>query len=219
VTVVFLHALPFGGAMWRGLEDAGIGEAVRPTLYEFGATLDAWADAVLDLVPRGPLTLVGNSIGGSCAIEIAARVPSRIERLVLVGTKAAHRLEPHVRDEAIRVLFEEGVLAAWERFWRPRFGPAAAPTLVASAERMALEHDVDALVRGVRAFHARPDRATWIEGCDRPVIVIEGEHDVPARGRALARSAPFGTFHLVPHAGHYVPLETPRALADLMTRP
>lgn len=218
VTVVFLHALPFGAAMWHPLVGSRA-DVVCPNLYDFGDSIGAWADAILDLVPGGALTLVGNSVGGSCAIEIAVRAPERVARLVLVGTKAGHRPEPEFRDEAVRLLLEEGLAAAWAKYWRPLFAPATAPEIVDSARRMALEEDVDAVVRGVRAFHSRPDRATWITQFDRPVAVINGEHDRPSRGRALAGSVPCGTFHLIPAVGHYVPLEAPALLSQIIGWP
>lgn len=57
---------------------------VCPNLCDFGDTIGSWAEAVLDSVPNGPLTLVGNSVGGSCAIEVAVRAPERVERPVAV---------------------------------------------------------------------------------------------------------------------------------------
>lgn len=213
MAVVFLHALPFGGAMWSSIADD---DALCPDLYRLGDTVDAWAEAVLDLAPSGPLTVVGNSVGGSCAIEVALRAPERIERLVLIGTKAGHRPEPCLRDEALRVLLEEGLEVAWQRYWQPLFGPSTDPAVLDTARRIAFEQGADAVARGVRAFHSRTDRANWITDFAGPVVVIEGEFDQPARGAALARSVPDGRFHLVPGVGHYVAFEAPTKLTAII---
>ena len=196
------------------------GDAILcPILYDFGDTIGAWAEAVLDAVPSGPLTLVGNSVGGSCAIEVAVRAPERVERLVLIGTKAGHRPEPEFRDQVVRVLLEEGLVPAWERYWLALFAATADPEIIASARHLALEQDVDAVVRGVPAFHGRPDRAAWIMRFEGRVAVVNGEYDRPVRGREMAANVPLGAFHCVPRVGHYVPLEAPATLARIIGWP
>ncbi len=212
MTRVLLHALPFGGEMWHAIARPS---DLCPDLYEFGDTLEAWADAVLDLVPSGPLTLIGNSVGGSCAIEIAARAPGRIEQLVLIGAKAGHAPDPKLRDAALRMLADDGLAPAWERYWQPLFASSSA-AIVESARRAAFSHGPDAIARGVRAFHSRPDRAEWLRRFERRVIVVEGEHDRPERGRAIAETARLATFVVVPGAGHFVPLEAPNELQQIL---
>jgi pimeloyl-ACP methyl ester carboxylesterase len=198
--------------MWRAIT---LEHDVCPDLYDFGDTLEAWADAVLDLVPSGPLTLIGNSVGGSCAIEVAVRAPERVEQLVLIGTKPGHRPEPELRDAALRTLAEDGLALAWDRYWLPLFADPTAE-LVDVARRSAFAHGPEAIARGVRAFHGRPDRADWLRHFDRPVIIVEGEHDRPDRGRATAATARFATLHVVPGVGHYVPLEAPGELERIL---
>ena len=190
---------------------------VRPTLYDFGETIGAWAEGVLDLVPRGRLVLVGNSVGGSCAIEVAARVPRRVDAVVLVAAKAGHRPEPEVRDEAVRILEEHGVAPAWARYWEPLFSPRADPAVVASARDMALEQSVDDIIRGVRVFHGRPDRSEFVEQLRAHVIVVRGERDPLGRNAGTpSRSVPSREFHEIPGVGHYVPLEAPTELARIV---
>lgn len=218
MTLVLLHALPFGGAMWDALTarlEPGCA-VVAPDLADLGESIVDWGAAVLDLVPAGPLTVVGCSVGGSCAVEVAIRAPRRVRHLVLIGTKPGHRPEPELRDEALRVLATEGLAAAWERWWDPLLGPDTAPAVRAAARAQALAQDVTAVARAVRAFHGRPDRSDWPRAASCPVDVVEGAHDRPARARELTAALPAGRLHVVPDVGHYVPIEAPARLAAVV---
>ncbi len=215
--VVLLHALPFDGSMWDPVRDRLGLESLAPTLYRFGDDLEEWAAGVLAEVGPGPLTLVGNSVGGSCAIEIARMIPACVQCLVLVGAKAGHRPEPELRDEALRVLARDGVDAAWARYWRPRFGPRADPAVITAAAACARAQPHGWIERGLRAFHGRTDRASWLHAWRGRTIIVCGEFDViPVHPAALAADLADGRFVEIEGAGHYVPLEAPEALAAII---
>ena len=216
--LLLLHPLPLDGSVFsdaiRTLGDV----CAAPTLYDAGDHIGAWADAALDTVGDGPIVVVGNSIGGSCAIEIARLAPTKVAALVLSGTKPGHRPEPDLRDEALRVLASEGLAAAWDRYWLPLFGPAAATHIVEQAWHCASALGEDSIAAGVRAFHSRPDREGFLESWPGPVAVVCGQHDIapaPDRSRRLASRLPNATFHRLDGVGHYTPLEAPDALAAI----
>jgi pimeloyl-ACP methyl ester carboxylesterase len=217
VTLVLLHPLPLDGSIWAAETRALAPRSIAPTLYDLGGSLEEWADGVIDLCGPGPLVLVGNSIGGSCAIEVARRVPDRVRSMVLIGTKAGHRPEPDLRDEALRVLEQHGMAGAWPRYWAPLFAPDADGDIVELARSVAHAQRVDAVINGVRVFHSRPDRAEFLGTLDVPIVVVSGEHDVAARnGAALAAGLRHGQFRRVDGAGHYVPMERPDALTEIV---
>jgi pimeloyl-ACP methyl ester carboxylesterase len=207
--LVLLHPLPLDGSIWpAALHD--LADVVHaPTLYSSGPSLADWASAVVSRLPPGPIVVVGNSIGGSCALEVAALVPERVRAMVLIGAKAGVRPEPAFRDEAVRVLREEGVDAAWRRYWAPLFAPDTDPEVTARARDVALHQPVDHLVDGVWAFHTRPDRAALLAQLPVPVFVVRGEHD--SIGRRTTPPLIDGRVIDVPRAGHYVPVEDPGA--------
>ena len=217
MTLVLLHPLPLDRSAFASIELDEVGPVVVPDLYGLGSTVTAWAEAVLDLVGPGPVVVVGCSVGGSCALEMAVRAPGRVRHLVLVGAKPGHRPEPAVRDAAVTVLAEQGIAAAWTRWWEPLFAPAAEPEVVDRARSIALAQDVDDVIRGVRVFHGRPDRSLEARDLDVPVTIVEGEHDPIARtGRTVVDGLRRGDLHAVPGAGHYVPLERPTALSRVV---
>jgi pimeloyl-ACP methyl ester carboxylesterase len=219
--LVLLHALPLDGSMWADELDLDVESTISPTLYALGDSLSAWAAGVLDLAGEGPLLVVGNSVGGSCAIEVARLAPERVAAIVLVGAKAGVRPDPALRDDVIRLLSERGMTAAWPRYWEPLFGPHVRLEALETARRIAFAQTVDDVIRGVRAFHDRPDRADVARSWQKPLILVSGDHDrtPPATTTAaLAASVPDGRFHLVDDCGHYVSLERPRELEKILQR-
>ena len=98
---------PLDGTMWANEMQLLPDAALAPTLYPFGESITDWAQAVLDLSCDEALVVVGNSVGGSCALEVARQAPGRVKAIVLIGAKASVRPDPIFRDEAVRVLREK----------------------------------------------------------------------------------------------------------------
>lgn len=217
--LVLLHALPLDGSVWANAMQLEVETTIAPTLYGLGESLESWAHGVLDLAAHGPLVLVGNSVGGSCALEIARLAPDRVAAVVLVGAKAGHRPEPSLRDAAIRDLTERGMAAAWPKYWEPLFGRGAPATAIERARRIAFAQPVDDVVRGVRVFHGRPDRTDFIRSWPKRLVVVSGDEDpspLPSTTAAEAAAAPRGELHLIERSGHYVGLESPLRLERIV---
>ena len=181
VWLLLLHPLPLDGSIFcdglRALADV----AVAPTLYGAGDDLTSWAAAALEAVGDGPVVVVGNSIGGSCAIEVARRAPEKVKALVLCGAQPAHRPEPKLRDAALRVLASDGLAAAWERYWLPLFGPNASAAVIEDAWRVASAVGPERIAAGVRAFHGRRSVPALVGGAG-----LDGERRVRHRPRSRA---------------------------------
>jgi len=82
--LLFLHALPLDGSMWAGQKQLLPGSTYTPTLYPFGDSIEAWAAAALKVAKGDRLVVVGCSVGGSCALELAVAAPERVAALVLI---------------------------------------------------------------------------------------------------------------------------------------
>lgn len=220
---MLLHPLPLDGSVWDDVATRLSGEvAIVPSLYALGDTMGEWAAAVLDLLGPGTHTVVGNSVGASCAAEVAHLAPDRVHRLVMIGGKLGHRPEPALRDEAVTTLSEEGLDAAWARYWQPLFGPLAEPDVVERSRQRLLTHDVDDIIRGVRVFHGRADRSGLHERWSGRLDVVSGSHDQSPSPEAAAlalEGAGDAQLHLVEGVGHYVPLEAPGRLAEMLEGP
>jgi pimeloyl-ACP methyl ester carboxylesterase len=214
---VLLHPLPLDGSIWPAELWELADEVFAPTLYSVGRSLSAWGADVVEAMPVGACLLVGNSVGGSCALEVANLASERVAGLVLIGAKAGVRPDPAFRDEAVRVLRDEGIGAAWDRYWAPLFAPDADVAVVERAKAIASGLPLEHVVNGVHAFHTRSDRAGLLAALDVPVTIVRGEHDgIPNDPQLLASSLRRGTFVEVARAGHYVPVERPDALVSIV---
>jgi pimeloyl-ACP methyl ester carboxylesterase len=217
--LLFLHALPLDGTMWAGQKQLLPGSTYTPTLYLLGDSIEAWAAAALKLVKGVRLIVVGCSVGGSCALELAVAAPDRVAALVLIGTKARHRLDPALHASALETLRERGLEEAWKVFWAPLFSRSASSQVIGDAKRMTLRQSPLDVARGVTAFHSRPNHDQFLSVFPRPVIVITGADDsAPGlkMSTAQANSARRGRLHVIPECGHYVPLERPEYLNTIL---
>jgi pimeloyl-ACP methyl ester carboxylesterase len=217
--LLFLHALPLDGSMWAGQKQLLPGSTYTPTLYPFGDSIEAWAAAALKVAKGDRLVVVGCSVGGSCALELAAAAPERVAALVLIGTKAVHRPDPALHASALEMLQEKGLEEAWKVFWAPLFSRSAKSRVVSDAKRIMLRQSPLDVARGVTAFHSRQSRDQFLSAFPRPVIVVTGADDVtpgPKASTAQADSAQHGRLHIVPDCGHYVPLERPECLNSIL---
>jgi pimeloyl-ACP methyl ester carboxylesterase len=217
--LVLLHAVPLDGSMWGAQQELMPGATHAPTLYGLGETLTDWAAAVLSQVRGDRLIVAGNSIGGSCALEMAALAPDRIAALVLIGAKAGHRPEPALRDHYLSTLGERGVEAAWEMFWAPLFSHNVSPKVSAHAKRIASSLSAAEIAKGVTAFHSRRGLEELLPTLTCPILCVSGEHNVApslATTTAEAKLARDGRLIIVPESGHYVPMEQPERLNTIL---
>jgi pimeloyl-[acyl-carrier protein] methyl ester esterase len=217
--LLFLHALPFDGSMWSGQMSLLPGATEAPPLYRFGDSVEAWAARALSLVKDDRLIVVGCSVGGSCALEVAVQAPARVAALVLIGTKARHAPDPAFHAAALRTIEAKGLEEAWTLYWAPLFSRSADRAVVEEGKRMLLRQSPADVARGVTAFHSRPSRDRLLSTFPLPVIVVTGADDVTPGttvSRAQAEAAPRGRLHVVPDCGHYVPLERPAALNSIL---
>ena len=178
---------------------------------------------LLDQLGVERAAVVGRSMGGMIAQELALLAPERIERLVLVSTSG--RADAH--------------LASVFRSWAELAEQGVAPELRHKSSLLwclgseALERD-----ERVRAYlHARSrtdrpaDYARQTRACaahDRladlsrvtvPTLVVTGSDDrlMPAcHAQALAAAIPGARLASVPGAGHLAYLEKPDLFADLV---
>ncbi len=183
--------------------------------------------ALIEHLGYSNVHLLGHSMGGFVAQDVAARYPDRINRLILVGTA----LENTARNDALLLdmanHLESGTdLETWFReFFRwiftARFLEDEAA--VAEALRIAVEYPYPQTpaqfrrqAEAVVAFDAvNPSRITT------RTLVMTGSEDLlfpPEEGRALAEELPNAEFVLIPGAAHSVFLEAPDAFVNAVTR-
>ena len=121
--VVCLHGVTSHGRHFAKLAERLPGfHVLAPDLLGHGSSpyeppwdLGTHLDAVVDTVGAAPAILIGHSFGGRLALELAARAPKLVPKLVLLDP-AIHVLPPvalfaaeNARKERSYVSFEEGI--------------------------------------------------------------------------------------------------------------
>jgi pimeloyl-ACP methyl ester carboxylesterase len=155
------------------------------------------------------VTLVGSSIGGWIAAEIAVRdTAGLIGRVVIINGTGIEVAGAPIVD--FFSLTPRGIAEhSYDDPDRFFVDPASLP-----AERVALQRGNIATLKLVAADMYDPKLKQRLALVDVPVLVLWGASDrivTPVYGRAFAAALPKGRFELVERAGHLPQLEQPEA--------
>jgi poly(3-hydroxyalkanoate) depolymerase len=170
------------------------------------------------------MDVLGVSLGGVVAQQLAHESPDLVRRLILAATGPGLGGVPG----SPRVLL---ALATPRRYYQPDYYRRIAPRIYGGLART----DPDALLRGsVARFVERPSlrgyvgqlyaitgwtSLPWLHKLPQPTLVLNGDDDpiVPlVNGRILARRIPDARLHVVRGGGHLFLLERPAETADLV---
>ena len=205
---------------------------VAPSHPGFGRSpLPAWLDGVddaayvyLDLLDERGLdgvVVVGLSLGGWIAAEMAVRRSPRIRGLVLVDAYGIRvSADRQVRDMAdVWALPPDEVLRL--AFHDPELGRLDYAALDDEEAQIAARNQQAAVLYGWKPYLNDPKLARRLRRAEVPSLVVWGEADgitPPAYGRAYAAAIPGARFELVAGAGHYPEVEQPDRLSTLIWR-
>ena len=189
------------------------------------AALSGAVVALLDALGIATVHLVGQSIGGMIAQEVAIRSSDRVASLGLIATTPAFggrddsfrqafvaaRLGPLDAGADMATLAQQAIPAI--------IGPAASAEMrqlaIAAMGRIdetAFRQVVSCLV----TFNRRADQ----HRISQPCCLIAGSHDTNSPARVMAKMADGlanATFHIVDQAGHLVNSECPETVNAILT--
>jgi pimeloyl-ACP methyl ester carboxylesterase len=232
---VFLHGAGFDHTAWalqsrwlafRGWnvlspDLPGHGRSGGTPLTRIGAMAD-WVLALLTAVQAESAVLIGHSMGALIALDAASRAPTRIRRLLLIGSAARMPVHPDLLSAAERndrVAID--MVNLWGHGHLAGIGGSRAPGvwMVGAAERIleraapgVLFHDLSAC----NAYDGLPSAAAVTAAA----LLVCGERDMmtPVRNaRALAAALPNSEVRVLAGAGHMLMAERPNDLVEAMS--
>ncbi|HZR00990.1 MAG TPA: 2-succinyl-6-hydroxy-2,4-cyclohexadiene-1-carboxylate synthase [Chloroflexota bacterium] len=242
--LVLLHGFTGSVESWRSFADS-FGACVRPiavdllghggsdkpsdpALYRPEAQV-AQLLGLFDRLGLDRVNLLGYSMGGRLALQLAVVAPERLGCLVLESASpgiadAAERAARVRADDALASFAErEGIAAFVDRWERvPLFASQARlPAAVrARLREQRLTNDPTGIAGSLRGFGAGVPEPLWdlLPTLDVPTLVVVGALDSKYRqvGRDMTERMPRGELAIVPDAGHNVHLEQPCAFARLV---
>lgn len=165
-----------------------------------GGDTVAWLSDWLDAAGASPASIVGHSLGGLSAAELAARRPDQVERLVLVapvGVPRGRGLAGHAVPLATTLVRA-----------RPAFLPRLARDALRTGPASLLRGALDATRADLRADLDRVRAPTLLVWGDRDALVPPAVGDTWREGLADARLV------RLPGAGHVPMWEAPGAFAE-----
>lgn len=219
MTVVMLPGLLCDASIFAA-QTAALSSVAEVVVADFSRqdALEDMARAALSL-RRGPLVVIGHSMGARVAFEMVRQAPERIARLALLDTGAHPRREGEEasRQVLVDLAFREGMTALAARWLPPMVAPERAgdAALMQGLTAMVLRATPEQHDRQIRALLGRPDAAPLLPTITCPTLVLVGAQDrwsPPEQNRAIADAIPGARFAVIEGAGHMLPVEQPEAV-------
>jgi poly(3-hydroxyalkanoate) depolymerase len=202
----------------------GTGGSARPRWPLRMPQLARLVAGLLDELGHQQLDVLGYSLGGIVAQELAHRAPGRVRRLVLCATTPGLPSMPP--DPIVTAL-----MLTPARYWNRALAELILPVIAGGRTA----RDPRVLRAGLEQRLVQPPSALgylyqlyalsgwsshpWIRTLPHPTLVVHGDRDpvVPlVNGRYLADALPHGRLEVVRGAGHLFLLDEPRSVTGAL---
>lgn len=217
------------------IDPRGVGKSSKtPPPY----SVESWADdyaAFIDAIGKGPMHVLGSSLGGSTSLAVAVRHPDKIKTLIPVGAFSeldrATEMNFSLRLRLIRKLGMGEEVADYMALWtmsrefiNSDKGLEAMRASQANIKRNSAElyaAFVECLLRWGRCLPGQEKEAKFTTELGKiraPTLVITSENDhlIPAQYSELIASKVPGAKLVVLPGGHIPFLEQPEKVARLI---
>jgi pimeloyl-ACP methyl ester carboxylesterase len=212
------------GAPTIAFDAPGTGDSPTPRLPQSVVGVSRMVTRLLDALELPEVDVLGYSLGGVVAQQVAWTSPRRVRRVVLLSTNTGWGSVP-----AHPVAFKG--LMSMRRLRDPGYYAELAPDLLGGEMRR--DPDLVAQAAQLRTLESPDTRGylyqllsctTWstipyLRLIRQPTLVVNGDDDPLARpinARAIARLIPHARLHLVRGAGHHLFLERPDEVSTVV---
>jgi len=216
----------------------GAGGSDRPPTGYLRDDHVADAVAVLEAAGVARASLVGGSAGANTAALLAARLPDKVERLVLIDPPIQVRPDaPPEDDNDDEFWIERASYEGWERWSAPHwrqdwpgfarwflelaFNEPGSEALIDAILSIALEADPEVLIQQEREQQGglNPFASGILSTISSPTLVLHGELDLSAPlalGKAVAAAIPGAVLAVVVAGCHRPDIRSPELINPLL---
>jgi pimeloyl-ACP methyl ester carboxylesterase len=222
--LLFIHGAGSNGNTWHR-QLAAFADRHSPLAFDFPGhgrsggteslkTIAAYRDCLAAFMERlrlRPAVLIGRSMGGAVAMDLALAHPEQVRALVLVATAARFDLPAAMLDTWKNVMLGR----AQQPFTTEAFSPAADFAVVREAWMEQVKTDPRVRYFDLAACN-QFDITERLGAIRIPTLIIAGRDDTftPVRcSEALHRGIPGSQLVVIDNAGHTVPSEKPAEFA------
>ncbi|MGY4710362.1 alpha/beta fold hydrolase [Mycolicibacterium sp. CBM1] len=225
----------------RGHGQSGAAPVDTYTVSQLGQDLETLLQV---MVPRGPIVLVGHSMGGMTVLSHARQFPERYSSRIVGAALISSAAEGLPRSPLGEILQNPALEAvrfaaryapkmihrtrgAARSVLRPILRAASygddhtSPSVVAFSEDMIHDTPIATLVEFLHALEVHDESAALPVLARIPTLVACGDHDVltpVVHSEEMAAVLPDSELVVVPGAGHLVQLEQPDVINDALVR-
>lgn len=225
----------------RGHGQSGRAPIETYTVEQLGSDLENILEV---MVPRGPVVLVGHSMGGMTILSHARQFPqhygSRVVGAALISSAAEGVARSPLGEilknpalEAVRFAarYSPRLVLRARGAARSLIGPVlrtaaygdenVSPAVVAFSEKMIHDTPIETMVEFLHALEVHDESAGVMVLAKIPTMIACGDRDLlilVADSRSMAAAMPKCELVIVPGAGHLVELERPEIIDDALVR-
>ena len=222
-TLVLIPGLISDKIVWQALAAAAPREM---TIYNadltHSPTIPEMAQSILDDID-GTMIVVGHSLGGRVAMEMARIAPSRMIGLVLADTGYKPKSDgEEIKRQAMIDLGHESMEKLAAQWLPPMLNPEtqADPQLFNDLTDMVLRANAKIHERQIRALMARPDAGQYLAQITCPTLLIVGRQDgwsPIAQHQEIADGVKSSQIVIIEDAGHFAPVEQETVVVKAIT--
>ena len=204
-------------------DNRGVGQTDAPAGPYSAAMLAADTAVLLQALDIPKAHVMGHSMGGFIAQELALSYPEMVDKLILASTNFGGPHHIPVTQEAMAVLmdmtsdpvtrFKNGLVVSTAPGWAK-----ANPEMIEAWLAWRVENPIDPtayqaqMAVGLGLLAEASCFENKLPGVEAETLILFGAHDKvvpPGNADLLAAKLPHSTIHILPNTGHFFPIETP----------
>jgi pimeloyl-ACP methyl ester carboxylesterase len=183
------------------------------------ATLADYARKIVSSLPSDShFILVGHSMGGYIALEIASQFPERVQKVVMLhSTFVADTEEKKINRDRTADLLEKKGTGFFIGPFLPNLFASASPDLLATLAERYRNLPAAGLIVATKAMRDRSDFTTFVQTTNIPFLFILGEQDALISPESITRFVTKSVV-ILPNVGHQGTYEAPKAVAEAINQ-